>query len=259
MENNQLVMKKNADLSFTIATRLKQLREEKALSHQRLCESLDKTLGITISRDSLINYEVDSEYHPASYKNLGMRIEYLHALAAFYGVSTDYILGLTDTKSPAQEVQDVCRITGLSENSICSLLRYVDFDECEDSHIAPFEGFDSSHADYVIDLVNDFICFALNRNEKGILPFEKYFIFRQANEEYSRSREVWGKMTLEEKQVEFIRLAGIGMHSLRFGFHVFSLDDASDYYRTAFCDDFKDFLSTEYSLDRLSGTNCKED
>ena len=66
-------------------------------------------------------------------------------------------------------------------------------------------------------------------------------------------------MTLEEKQAEFTRLASIGMLALKGGFHFLPLEEASDYFRASFCDDFKDFLNTEYSLGRLSGEKCEED
>lgn len=111
------------DFSFSMAARLKQLREEHGLSHQKLSDTLDEMLGISISKDSLMKYEVATEHHSTPFKNLGMRAEYLTALAAFYGVSADYILGLTDIKSASADVQTVISYTGLSEENATTLCR----------------------------------------------------------------------------------------------------------------------------------------
>ena len=81
--------------SFVMAERLKQLREAKGLSHERLSSALSAQYGISISSDSLMNYEVTGEFHSKKYKNLGMRVEYLRYFSDFYNVSTDYLLGQT--------------------------------------------------------------------------------------------------------------------------------------------------------------------
>ncbi len=61
-----------------------------------------------------MNYEVAEVTHSKAYKNLGMRVEYLRCFADFYGVSTDYLLGIAEDPVPDQNIQAVCRYTGLS-------------------------------------------------------------------------------------------------------------------------------------------------
>lgn len=101
--------------SFIMAERMKQLREEKGLSHEKLSKALFDQYGVKISSDSLINYEVADAMHTKAYKNQGMRVEYLRCLADFYGVSADYILG---------QINDPCRAPsaiddlGLSEKAV---------------------------------------------------------------------------------------------------------------------------------------------
>lgn len=104
--------------SFVMAERLKQLRESKGLSHEKLSKALLDQYGVKISSDSLINYEVADSCHTKAYKNQGMRVEYLRCLADFYDVSTDYLLGITNTKSNDASVQKMVSLTGLSEQSI---------------------------------------------------------------------------------------------------------------------------------------------
>lgn len=82
--------------SILMAQRLKDLRKEKNISHVSLSNAIKEKYGIEISRDSLMSYEVSDPNHTKAYKNEGMRVEYLRCLADFYGVSSDYLLGLTD-------------------------------------------------------------------------------------------------------------------------------------------------------------------
>ena len=111
--------------SFTMAVRLKQLREEKGLSHDKLSKALFSHYGVKVSSDSLCNYEVASKDHSKAYKNQGMRVEYLRCLADFYGVSCDYLLGADVPRSPDTTVQEIIKFTGLSEDNVISLYTWA--------------------------------------------------------------------------------------------------------------------------------------
>ena len=115
----------DSEKSFVMAERLKQLREGKGLSHEKLSKALFEQYGVKISSDSLINYEVADANHTKALKNQGMRVEYLRCLADFYGVSANYLLGLTGIKSPNCDIQAAVQYTGLSEESI----RLLHFDK----------------------------------------------------------------------------------------------------------------------------------
>lgn len=139
------VMRINTQLSFTMADRLKQLRESCGLSHDKLSIALSDAYGIKISSDSLMNYEVSDVNHTKAFKNQGMRVEYLRCFADFYGVSTDYLLGLTDIKSPSVDTQSIVSGTGLSEENVERLKYFQSF---------PME----AH----IRMANDFLSFLLD-------------------------------------------------------------------------------------------------
>lgn len=116
-------MEMETNWSFVMADRLRSLRESKKLSHEKLSKSIFEKYGIKISSDSLMNYEVSREEHSKKYKNLGMRVEYLYCLADFYGVSTDWILGISDVQSPDAELQAVVEYTGIPEDAIKAFQR----------------------------------------------------------------------------------------------------------------------------------------
>lgn len=73
------------DVRLTMAEKLKDLRVERRMT---LCQ-LSEATGISTA--SLGNYESDSLRD--------MRASSIVALAKFYGVSTDYLLGLTECRT----------------------------------------------------------------------------------------------------------------------------------------------------------------
>ena len=112
-------MNQNTDYSYILGARLRELRG--GLSFDKLSKALNEKYGITISADSLMNYEAGPN-HSKSKKNLGMRVEYLRCLADFYGVSSDYLLGMSDIKSSNVSVKEMVKSTGLSERTITALV-----------------------------------------------------------------------------------------------------------------------------------------
>lgn len=90
----------------TFAQRLIDLREQKNITQQELADEL----GIT--RQSLSLYEKAERT---------INIELLAKIADFFNVSTDYLMGRTDTATLDESIQTACKITGLSEKAITIL------------------------------------------------------------------------------------------------------------------------------------------
>ncbi len=111
----------------TTAIRLRLLRKEyktedgKKLTLDRLSEELKKKFNLTISKESLRIYEfaaLNKDNHTKARKVCKMAIETLYALAKFYNVSTDYILGLTNNKEIEDEtLKAIGETTGLNKTA----------------------------------------------------------------------------------------------------------------------------------------------
>lgn len=105
-------------MSLVTARRLKAMRLKKGISHAALSRELKEKYNIDISRNSLMNYETSDQHHTKAYKNNGMKVEYLRILADYYGVSTDWLLGLSNVKSPKGKIRQTCEYTGLSQKNV---------------------------------------------------------------------------------------------------------------------------------------------
>lgn len=106
--------------SKIISRRLRELREKKGLSYEKLEKKLGE-LGIKIGVQSLKNYEVCEKPHSKFNSVDGMTIKKLNDLATFYGVSTDYLLGKRDTPTDDYGISSICERTGLSQNTAFAL------------------------------------------------------------------------------------------------------------------------------------------
>lgn len=105
--------------SETSSTRLRELRKSKAITY----ESLGQCIGV--SAQVLKNYEsaaVSCGWSLKADAFAGMRVETLFKLAQFFGVSTDYLLGLTSNRTRNKDLDAVCKFTGLSQGAIEKLV-----------------------------------------------------------------------------------------------------------------------------------------
>lgn len=98
---------------------LKQLRTTKGLSYERLASLIEEKENVPISRGALQYYEITDEDHERYKTTQGMSIEYLVALADFYGVSVDYLLGRTPCKEANNK--EINKRISLSDSAIRNL------------------------------------------------------------------------------------------------------------------------------------------
>lgn len=148
-------MATNSPESIEMATRLKDLRNERKLSHAKLSDALKEKYGVSISKDSLIAYEVTSQEHAKAGANQGMRAEYLRCLADFYGVSAGYILGTESTRSPDSEVRTSVKCTGLTEENTVYLRTIRTQCEKSGANVNNFSRYELMLINTFIELCND--------------------------------------------------------------------------------------------------------
>lgn len=84
-------------MKLTIQERIQDLRNERGLSLEQLAEQTG------LSKSALANYETDESKDISHYA--------LIRLAKYYGVTTDYLLGLTETKRPSDTDADSLRLS----------------------------------------------------------------------------------------------------------------------------------------------------
>ena len=91
------------DISTTIGQRINELLAQNKTMQKELADHL----GI---QHNTISYYLKGERVPDYPK--------LVAIAEYFNVSTDYLLGRTDTKTVDKDIQMICKYTGLSEEAV---------------------------------------------------------------------------------------------------------------------------------------------
>ena len=131
-------------------------------------EDLKSVLGVK-NRQSVTGY-IDGSTIPT--------IEKLSALAAFYGVNADYLLGLSETPAVSEDMRTAVKVTGLTEKAIENARQFcspVNGSECERwsllSELMETDGF----CELIVDIENLY-------GVVGLLA-EEYdaYVYREAN------------------------------------------------------------------------------
>ena len=112
----------------------KQLDEQaKKILAERLEELIDERLDV----DYKLTLPKQCKQMDLSYQTLRKYLDSisvcsitnLSKIADYYGVSTDYLLGKTNTRSPNTDIQAVCNTIGLSETAISLLQKWNKSDD----------------------------------------------------------------------------------------------------------------------------------
>ncbi len=122
-----------------VADRLGDLRSNSGLSLARLSKAIKKKTGIYISATQLQKYESTERVVGGEVKEITdvMNVENAIAIADFYGVSYDYILGHSNARH--REHHNIAEETGLSEAAIIKLKKWTEFVLLEDLNGAMVE------------------------------------------------------------------------------------------------------------------------
>ena len=99
------------------AERLKALRTERGISHERMSDAIKKQYGVNMSKQTLINYENAEEFSTKAGAAKGMSAERMATLADYFGVSADYLLGISDSPSIRENMRIAQKTLGISATS----------------------------------------------------------------------------------------------------------------------------------------------
>lgn len=91
---------------------------ENSKTAERITELIGDTPSGTVAQDLGLSRQTISNFVNGRYKPVGDNLE---KLADYFNVSTDYILGRTDVKSPNTSIIGVCEYLGLTEQAVNSL------------------------------------------------------------------------------------------------------------------------------------------
>jgi hypothetical protein len=195
----------NKDLSLVTSKRLKKLRNEMGISHSKLAAALVEKYNIRISSDVLKNYEVTDEFHTKFNAVKGMNIEYLFCLAEFYGVSTDYLLGKSDIKSPNIKKIEMHKKIGLNDEAI-NVLEKVNKTQKDTLYLLN-DFIASKDIFFIIYLIQ--LLVNLHRHSDYSEEFEIFYLQKELTKLITRKANnfIKSKKTEEERQHDIVERA----------------------------------------------------
>lgn len=173
-----------------------------------------------------MNYEVSDGFHTRKGSNKGMRVEYLRYFSDFYNVSTDYLLGLTEIKSPDDVVRAACSETGLQDKNIAALMGFSYPTQPEQTK-------------YLHEMVNEFISFAVGAIS-NYMAFRKYI---------SLDNQRWSDMsqlTQDEYDGKMEEIQKLSAAAEEHGYLIMSYNQAAEKYHQKLCEKYGEYLLTQY-------------
>ncbi|MDQ5983892.1 MAG: hypothetical protein RUMPE_00921 [Eubacteriales bacterium SKADARSKE-1] len=136
----------NTDITKAFQDKLEDLVAEQKKENDYTFDDFSKNIGIPKSSLSkYLNDEAESG------------INNLVKIAKYFGVSTDYLLGLSNVKSPIAEVKSACKYTGLTENAIKVLETAKREKESYKKNKEYFKKYNDHHKFHWIDILNEFL------------------------------------------------------------------------------------------------------
>lgn len=97
----------------TFAVNLRKLFEDKKATHNELACFIKEKTGDSITRQAVGQW---------CNGNSSPNLKTVPVIAEFFGVSSDYLLGMSDVKSTNVDVKTMCEMTGLTDKAVETLL-----------------------------------------------------------------------------------------------------------------------------------------
>lgn len=166
-------------------------------------------------------------------------------IADHFKVSLDYLLGRSKARTQDNSIQAACDTTGLSEKSIYRLRNFM---EPSDDNQGLYYDKYGIYSAYALEMVEEFIDFALDYHKGFGFSFDNYLVFRQQHNEHNDTMAKWAEMDITEREHSSSHVLRAYRDSVMSGMYPLIPADASDFFRKTFCDDFKEYLKVKYPL-----------
>ena len=166
-------------------------------------------------------------------------------IADHFNVSLDYLLGRSKARTQDNSIQAACDTTGLSEKSIYRLRNFME--ASDDNHFTYYDHY-GIYSAYALEMVDEFIDYALDFNKGSGFPFSNYLVFRQQQNEHNENMAKWAEMDLTEREHRSAHIIQAFQSTSTNGMYPLLPADASDFFRKTFCDDFKEYLKAKHPL-----------
>lgn len=166
-------------------------------------------------------------------------------IADHFKVSLDYLLGRSKARTLDNSIQAACDTTGLSEKSIYRLRNFME--PSDDNQASYYDKYGIFSA-YALEMVEEFIDFALDYHKGFGFSFDNYLVFRQQHNEHNENMANWAEMDITEREHRSSHVLRAYRDSVMGGMYPLLPADASDFFRKTFCDDFKEYLKAKYPL-----------
>ena len=129
------------------------------------------------------------------------------ALSKYFSVSADYLLGLTDTKTTNEDVQAVCRVTGLKEDNIYDLIGLTE----------------PQDAPYLREMVNEFLSYAVDE-----CAITTYKAFRKYIDMDNQRWQDLNNLNQEEYDRRTEQMRQFATTASEYGYLIMSYNDAAE-------------------------------
>lgn len=194
-------------------------------------DDLYRSRGITqsqLAEETGINQSAISEYINGKNGGTGSRAPdcaSIIALSKYFSVSTDYLLGLTTTKSINEDVQAVCRVTGLEDDNIYYLMGLLEADE----------------APLLREMVNEFLSFAVD--DRAIVSYKAFRKYIDMDNQRWRDLNNLSKEDYEKKAEQMRQFVAAAEEN---GYLIMSYGYAAEKERKKLQEDYGKFLLSRY-------------
>lgn len=234
----------------TFAVNLRKLFEDKKATHNELACFIKEKTGDSITRQAVGQW---------CNGNSSPNLKTVPVIAEFFGVSSDYLLGMSEVRSTDVDIKAVCKYTGLSEKSVRVLLSACKYDAyCPNGKLKKYSLVDTLNCVIAELGLNTEALFALyeclNENNSFYSSENELNDFEDDFNEMFPKASAWlkGKGVIYDRSKNFIfmrqrveTLFSLLLSDIIKAYNPDEFEKTSDFYHHTFCKNISDIADNE--------------